>query len=330
MAGAVAAGGQGGGGGSSAGAAGTLTTAGSSGGALGGSAPGSGGSSGSGGSPGNGGSGGSGGQAPDSRSTGCGKTAPDYFTPETYVRRSLPDVAKTNKGAERVYELRLPKDYDLNRAYPVVFEAHGCDGSIPFHIENVTKTDAIVVALRAADNQDNNYMGGCFQTGPNDSRLVEVSYFDAVVTTIEMNLCVDKRKLFMEGYSSGAWLTNLLGCTSSNTLRGTGNAAGGLPKVPEVCAGPIATMLVHDVGDTMNTIEDGIKARDRVKASNGCSDETLPYAWDTNPATPSPCVAYQGCKAGFPLVWCPTQGKGHSDQVPLTTVGLWKFWSSLP
>jgi poly(3-hydroxybutyrate) depolymerase len=261
---------------------------------------------------------------------GCGKAAPADFTPEMYVRKSLPDVAKTKKGAERVYELRLPASYDMNKPYPIVFEDHGCDGSIPFNIQDVTKTDSIVVALRAGDNQDNNYMGGCFATGPNDAELTEVPYFDAVLTTIEMNLCVDTSKLFMEGYSSGSWLTNLLGCVRANVIRGQGNATGGLPTVPAVCQGPIAAILAHDDTDTMNTIQEGMKARDRIKAINGCSDTTLPYQWDTNPNTVSTCVAYQGCKPGYPLIWCPTHGKGHSDQKPLSTTGFWKFWSSLP
>jgi polyhydroxybutyrate depolymerase len=318
MAGAVSSGGQ----------AGTTSAAG----AAGAPATAGGGAGGSGGAPGTGGAsgGGAGGAGGIMKSTGCGKPAPGEFTPEMYVRKSLPDIAKTNQGAERVYELRLPKDYDMNRPYPIVFESHGCDGSIPFHIEDVTKTDALVVALRAGDNQDNDYNGGCFATGPNDDRLVEASYFDAVVTAIEMNLCVDKDKLFMEGYSSGSWLTNLLGCVRAKTLRGQGNATGGLPKVPAVCEGPMAAMLVHDEGDTMNTIEEGIKARDRLKAINGCSDTTLPYQWDVNPDTPSVCVQYQGCMPGYPLIWCQTQGKGHSDGKPMTTVGLWKFWSSLP
>lgn len=322
---ALAGGGQSSAGGGVGGAAGSLTSAGGGAGGSSGGAGGAGGMTG-----GSGGSGGVGGSAPDMKSTGCGQAAPAEFTPEAYIRKSLPDVAKTPKGAERVYELRLPKDYDMNRPYPVVFEDHGCDGSIPFHIEKATGTDAIVVALRAASNQDNNYMGGCFATGPNDAELTEVPYFDAVVTTVEMNLCVDKSKLYMEGYSSGSWLTNLLGCVRANVIRGQGNATGGLPKVPNDCQGPIAAMLVHDDTDTMNTIQEGMKARDRIKAINGCTDETMPYQWDVNPNTMSTCVAYQGCKAGYPLIWCPTHNKGHSDQVPITTVGLWKFWSSLP
>ena len=322
----VAGGGQATAGGSSAGASGSAVSGGTGGASGGGSGGQSGGAGGAGGPGGTAGAGG----APAAKSLGCGQAAPADFNATMYVRKQLPDVAKTKQGALRVYELRLPQNYDMNRAYPIVFESHGCDGSIPFHIEDVTKADAIVVALRAGDNQDNNYMGGCFATGPNDAQLTEVPYFDAVVATVETSLCVDKSKLFMEGYSSGSWLTNLLGCVRAKTLRGQGNATGGLPKVPAVCEGPVAAMLVHDDTDTMNTIAEGMKARDRIKAINGCSDTTMPYQWDVKPDTMSTCVAYQGCQPGFPLIWCPTHNKGHSDQKPITTTGLWKFWMSLP
>ncbi|HVJ16459.1 MAG TPA: hypothetical protein VM686_13550 [Polyangiaceae bacterium] len=249
---------------------------------------------------------------------------------EEYVRRNVPDVDRTPEGAERVYEVRLPADYDPERAYPVDFEAHGCDGSIPFHMENASGSDGIIVALRAASNQDNDYNGGCFATGPGNSELTEVPYFDAVLAHVSVDLCVDVKRIFMQGYSSGSCLTNLLGCVRAGVIRGQGNATGGLPDVPDNCAGPIAALLAHDDTDDMNLIQEGINARDRIKAINGCSDETLPYAWDVNPDTPSTCVEYQGCQPGFPLIWCPTHDKGHSNQVPLTTVGLWKFWMELP
>ena len=322
--------GAGAGGSAVAGSAGAASVGGGGSGGTGGSAGPSAGSGGaSAGAGGKSGSAGSGG-ALMTPSDGCGQTAPAAFTPEMYIRTNVPEVAKTQKGAVRVYELRLPKDYKPSHAYPLIFEDHGCDGSIPFHIEKATGSDAIIVALRAASNQDNNYMGGCFATGPNDAELTELPYFDAVVKQVETALCVDKSRLFMEGYSSGSWLTNLLGCTRAGVLRGQGNATGGLPTVPAMCAGPIAAMFAHDDTDDQNVIAEGMKARDRIKAINGCSDQTMPYEWDTNANTMSTCVQYQGCKPGFPLIWCPTHGKGHSDQVPISTTGFWKFWSALP
>jgi hypothetical protein len=86
-------------------------------------------------------------------------------------------------------------------------------------------------------------------------------------------------------------------------------------------------MLAHDTTDNQNSFAGGMRARDRLLMVNGCGTQTLPYDFDGDPATPSPCVIYQGCKPGYPVVWCPTTGKGHSNQVPITTVGLWRFFS---
>jgi polyhydroxybutyrate depolymerase len=304
-------------------------------------APGSGGASGTGGStpPSEGGvtdagDAGGGGKAPPMPSAGCGMPASQNLA--SYIRHNI-----TVKGTGRIYDLYLPTGYDPARAYPLIFTAHGCDGSIPFHIENVTKTNAVIVAPRSLSSQRSGqtYGGGCFDTGPGSSSLTEVDYFDVMIADVEAKTCVDKARVFMQGHSSGSWLSHLLGCARggvgtgpSGGLRGQGNTAGGTPVIPP-CTGPIAAILAHDMQDDQNAFPLGVAARDRILKTNGCSmTETKPWDYDDNPATPSPCVAYQGCMPGFPVVWCPTSGKGHSDQVGppfagLSTIGFWKFWS---
>jgi poly(3-hydroxybutyrate) depolymerase len=192
----------------------------------------------------------------------------------------------------------------------------------------VTEGDAILIALRAESSQNSGmpYGGGCFDTGPGSTSLTEVPYFDQVLEDVANNYCIDMHRVFMSGYSSGSWLTHLLGCVRAGVIRGQGNAAGGLPDVPE-CAGPIAAMLCHDMQDDQNVFAEGEKARDRILASNGCTTNTEPYDWDGDPNTESSCVLYQGCMPGFPVVWCPSTGKGHGDQSPVSTVGMWRFWS---
>jgi len=258
-----------------------------------------------------------GGAAP---SAGCGKSTSQPLA--TYVRQTV-------TGTGRVYDLYVPAGYNPQRPYRTIFLAHGCDGSIPFPMQDASKGDAILVALRAASSQATGmrFGGGCFDTGPNSTSLAEVPYFDAVLKDVSTSLCVDTARVFMAGYSSGSWLTNLIGCVRAGVVRGQGNATGGLPAVPKTCAGPIAALLAHDTTDTMNSFAGGQIARDRILNINGCTSQTMPYPYDGNPATVSPCVIYQGCKPGFPVVWCPTTGKGHSNQVPITTVGLWRFWS---
>ena len=43
--------------------------------------------------------------------------------------------------------------------------------------------------------------------------------FDALVTWAEGNLCVDQARIFAIGFSSGSWMTNILGCERANVIR---------------------------------------------------------------------------------------------------------------
>ena len=87
--------------------------------------------------------------------------------------------------------------------------------------------------------------------------------------------------------------------------------------------------VAHDMQNDMSSFAGGEIARDRVLAIDGCGATTIPYACDGTLSTSTPCVMYQGCMSGYPVVWCPTNAKGHSDQVPITTIGFWRFRSQL-
>jgi poly(3-hydroxybutyrate) depolymerase len=206
------------------------------------------------------------------------------------------------------------------RKYATVFLGHGCggNGSQVLPIQNASKSDAILVGLSA--------VGQCFMTGAADSP--DIAFFDAALNAVESSFCVDKAKVFIAGFSSGSWLANLIGCARAGIVRGQGNASGGLPPIP-TCSGPIAAILAHDMADPANNIAGGMAARDRILKINGCSlTDTMPY----DIGRPSMCVAYKGCPAAYPVVWCPTTGQGHSDQVSTgsSVPGFWNFWTALP
>jgi poly(3-hydroxybutyrate) depolymerase len=247
-----------------------------------------------------------------SPSPGCGNAAGQALA--TYVVKNT-----MSDGAARSYRLYLPAGYAPTRAYPLVILGHGCTGAgaTPFPIETASKTDAIVVALRS--------VGDCFVYGATGADVV---YFDTVLAEVSASHCVDRSRVFMAGFSSGSYLTYTIGCVRAGIVRGQGNAAGAQVNLP-ACGGPIAAMMAHDTGDMDNPIAGGIAARDRILRNNGCTTQTVPYDFDGDPATPSTCVMYEGCRPGYPVVWCETTGKGHSNQVPITTVGLWRFWSQL-
>jgi polyhydroxybutyrate depolymerase len=248
-------------------------------------------------------------------SDGCGKAAGQALA--SYVQKTL-------GGSTRTYKVYLPTGYEPMRAYPTIVLGHGCGGGggLPFPIEQASKTDAIVVALKS--------VGDCFEYSPTGP---DVTYFDQVLAEVETNHCVNKSKVFMAGFSSGSWLTHTLGCVRAGIIRGQGNASGNQVNLTN-CKGPIAAMFAHDLNDDQNSYAGGEKARDRILKMNGCSlTDTVPYDYDGDPATPSTCVSYTGCMPGYPVVWCPTMAKPgqptHNSQVPISTVGFWRFWSSL-
>jgi poly(3-hydroxybutyrate) depolymerase len=226
-------------------------------------------------------------------------------------------------GMARSYRLYLPAGYDPMRAYPTIILAHGCggNGATPFPIEQASKSDAIVVALKSADS--------CFVYSPTGP---DVTYFDTVLDEVSAGHCVDKSRVFMAGFSSGSWLTHTIGCVRAGVVRGQGNASGNQVNLSN-CKGPIAAIFAHDVNDMTNTIAGAEIARDRILMANGCSTDTVPYDFDGDPATPSTCVSYRGCMPGYPVVWCPTMappGRApHNSQVPISTIGFWRFWSQL-
>lgn len=288
------------------GSAGNLS---STGGAGAGGSAGSAGSAGSSGSGGggasSGGAGGSGGA--NTRSEGCGEAT-------NQVTGSWVESMVQSGGSTRPYSVWLPNGYDPSRAYPVILLLHGCgSGTNNVPMEKQVGSDAIVVRGTGSD-------GDCWFAAANGA---DVPYVDAIIEDVKSRFCADTSALFAVGYSSGSWLANQLGCIRSDVFRGLATVAGGDPGVRNCKDTPIAQMFVHDQNDESNRIEWGEPARDRLIKLNGCDSE-MPL-----PVEPSPCVSYQGCTPGYPVIWCATSGKGHARQDDFAAPAFWKFFKGL-
>jgi poly(3-hydroxybutyrate) depolymerase len=238
-------------------------------------------------------------------------------TPGMFVRHTI-DVG----GTMREYFVRLPAMYDPNRAYPVVFLWHGAGGSgtsnnVPIQQQQAAQAGAILVGGTALVSATENRTQWQF----NNASSPDIAFFDAMLTQIGGQLCIDQSRIFSSGFSSGAWLSNLLGCARRDKVRAYGVVAGGIAGNPMCAPGSIAAWFLHDANDTENRIAGNITARDRLLTANGCGTMTVPEA-------PTPCVRYQGCRDGYPVVWCETTGAGHTVQSSISGPGMWAFFAS--
>jgi poly(3-hydroxybutyrate) depolymerase len=100
-----------------------------------------------------------------------------------------------------------------------------------------------------------------------------------------------------------------MACNMSTVFRGIAAMAGApisgarcTSRAPER---PVAFWGTHGTEDTALPINLALPIRDVFITKNGCSATT-------RAVTPSPCVEYDGCMDGYPVVWCEREGDGHT------------------
>jgi polyhydroxybutyrate depolymerase len=270
-------------------------------------------------------------------SDGCGMPAGQALA--TYVKYTEMVTGVSAKASPRNYYVWLPTGYDPMRAYPTVFVGPGCgsNGMQGIQIQTASGNNAIVVGLDPSTNVDPEGRQ-CFdsQSFPDP----EVPYFDQTLKAVESKYCMDKSRLFIEGFSSGSWMANLIGCVDAGTIRAQGNASGCLQGIPKgTCTTPIAYLEAHNNPDPNNSYQCGTQNRDEKVARNGCTNQTTPFdpgpMGSTTPAGATiSCVQYMGCMQ--PTIFCTTTGLNpqhnpqDSSSTNLLTNVVWKLWMSLP
>lgn len=248
--------------------------------------------------------------APDkglpTRSSGCGTPASESSAEGT-----------TASVGGRTYRYFVPKGYDANEAYPVVYVLHGTGAngqqmSQYIKMQEYVKGKAIVVFPDGA--------GGKWDTS-GDSDL---TFFDAMNDDLGGKTCTNPSRVLVTGFSLGGYMTNYLGCHRGAKIRAIAPAAGGFPGKSDECAA-LSTFVYHKTQDDTVRIAEGQKARDTWKTIDGCSDETEAYG-------SLGCVSYKGCSAGSGLWWCEDkkQTAYAHDLDADYRVPIWEWFSSLP
>jgi polyhydroxybutyrate depolymerase len=315
-------GGLAGSGGASGSSAGQVATAGDGGTAGGAAGAGMGGKAGAGGSAGatGGGSGGSGGAV---RSGGCGKAAP------ASERYSI-DV----DGSMREYLLAVPDDYDPERAYPVVFAWHPLGGSAQQTAGSGNngyyglraQADGAAIFVSPEGLEFNGGSLGWANTGGRD-----IEFLRAMLERFRGELCVDESRIFSTGFSFGGMMSYAVGCAMGGVVRAIAPMAGNIQVSGcEDGEGAVAMMGFHGLDDTVVDIDGGRDGRDVLIERNGCTEQTMPAPpaycdGVSDNYQPCSCVSYQGCTAGYPVIWC--EFTGPHTPAPSSAATIWSFFS---
>jgi poly(3-hydroxybutyrate) depolymerase len=234
-------------------------------------------------------------------------------------------------GKMREYILAVPTGYDSARPYRLVFGWHPLGGSAS-QVANggyyglKSKADQLILVAPEGLPYNNGSSLGWGNTNGGD-----IAFLQAMLERFRAELCVDEARIFSTGFSFGGMMSNAAGCSPTSMMRAIAPMAGN-SMVSGCLAGDrsVAMMGFHGDHDGVVNISGGRTARDVFVKRNGCSNETTPVTggWCEGLAAnykPCSCVSYNGCKAGYPVIWC----EYNADHMPAPSSGttLWDFFS---
>jgi polyhydroxybutyrate depolymerase len=234
----------------------------------------------------------------------------------------------TAAGKDRTYALVLPDAYQPSTVYPVIFvlHGHGTNGAGVRAQMDLERSAAGHAVFLYPDG-----IGGGWDLDSPTAKNGDVALFDLLLFTVNNTLCVDMNRVFITGFSNGAYMANQLACRRGDRVRAIATHSGGGPYENVgatydegghlICAGkPVAAMVLHGESDTTVAPTEGQNSINHWTFWNKCGSATAPLP------SPKGCVAQQGCRQS--VVVCKVPGLGHSVW-PESKGAIWSFFDAL-
>jgi poly(3-hydroxybutyrate) depolymerase len=217
----------------------------------------------------------------------------------------------TAAGKSRTYQLSVPSGAKTKLPLPMVFVLHGASDTNPvsmrdwFGVEGQISAPSLAVYPQALERTRSDGSGGKV-TRWDLSGNEDLAFFDAMLTEISNDYCVDRAHVFVTGFSSGGNFSQHLACLRPKDVKGMAVVAGPGP-FSDSCGGPVPAWMTHDKNDEALPVSDARDSRDFWAAENGCKKAK----WAPVPGRPE-CQRNTSCPAGEPVTYCETSGVGHA------------------
>lgn len=226
-------------------------------------------------------------------------------------------------GATREYILKMPDDYDSKHPYKLIFAFHARGGNAT-QVAGSANDDYYGLVSRA-DGQAIFVSPEGLDAGWRNTDGRDIAFVKAMLSELGSKLCIDQQRIFATGFSFGGMMSDAIGCAMADVFRAIAPMSGGVPNADHPYSGcdqlnmhPIAVWMSHGDADTTVPLADGKAALDIFVARSQCQAQTTP-------ATPSPCVAYEGCLPEYPIHFCQFSG-GHTPP-NFAPAAIWTFFS---
>jgi poly(3-hydroxybutyrate) depolymerase len=228
-------------------------------------------------------------------------------------------------GTTRYYLLDVPQNVDNQTPLVLIVALHG------FDMNNVAVKDLYNFTARSNGQAitvmpqgegpppgDVSHWGDHVLESTWTANQANYDYIEALITHLGETYCIDRTRVFLVGFSMGAFFTNSIACDHSDWFRAFAPIAGG---GPSACGDEVQVpiMVQHGTADPIVDISSGEESRDIWLEQNGCDSSSMP-SFDG-------CESYEGCAEGKPVVWCTANFDHYIPES--TTSNIWAFFSGL-
>jgi len=260
-------------------------------------------------------------------------------------------------GQTRRYVLYKPDSYDANQPTALVMSLHGF-ADWPMHHMRVTGWN------RIADQEGFIVvypMGTGFPLRWNAHSEIEedgspnkdIIFLQALIAEMQDSYNIDPHRVFVNGLSNGAGMSNLLACSLGSQIGAVGGVAGAYLLPWEACAtnDPIPVMLFHGSEDPIVPYEGGTSSRTgmafpfipehaaRWASHNSCDENATEVGVSAHVLR----ISYTNCDENAEVVMYTIENGGHSwpggcclpewivgnttDEINASRV-IWEFYQS--
>ncbi len=160
----------------------------------------------------------------------------------------------THEDRARQYYLHVPED--LPAEAPLVVVLHGRGGTGPgmaslTGFDEVADRYGFVVAYPSGVQEQWNYVEG---VQGYDLPVSDIGFLDVLVDDIASQVPVDRRRIYVAGFSNGGFMAQRLACDATGTFAAYASVgAAGFGGQPSVCEapGPLSMLFIHGTHDTV-------------------------------------------------------------------------------
>jgi polyhydroxybutyrate depolymerase len=146
----------------------------------------------------------------------------------------------------------------------------------------------------------------------------DLAFTTRLLDHLEQTYCIDRSRVFATGFSNGAFLSNVLGCTMADRFAAIAPVSGGRITVPCTPSRGVPVIIHHGRHDELIDVEQAHQERDTWVEKNACREHRPDGA----------CEAYRQCRTGAVVEYCEDDGVHYWPEA--ATKRIWEFFRNHP